>query len=105
MGGAGSVGIPVAILAEKEVVGSAADGDGLGGAVVADERAEVLAGEGVGGVDVMVAEQAELSRVSSAVENGNLVIAEIAGHAFCYTKTRPFRAHHFNLYYRDITNY
>lgn len=92
--GRGGVGIPVAVLAEDEVVGGAADGDGLGGTVVADLGAEVLAGEGVGGVDVVVAEQAELGGVSSAVENGGLLIAEIAGDAaFC--KTAPFWAHHF----------
>lgn len=42
MGGGNSaagMGIPVAVLAEDEVVGGAADGNRLGGAVVTDLRA------------------------------------------------------------------
>lgn len=58
-GGGGAVGVPVAVLAEEEVVGVAAAGDGLRGAVVADLGAEVFPGEGVGGMDVVVAQQAQ----------------------------------------------
>ena len=72
------VGVVVAVVAEDEVVGGAADGDGLGGAVVADLRAHVLLGEGVGGVHVLVAEQAELGRVGLAVEHRRLLAAEVA---------------------------
>lgn len=69
----------VAVGAEEEVIGEAADGGGVGGAVVADLGAEVLAGEGVGGVDVVVAHQAQLRRVRSAEHNRNPVVAVIAG--------------------------
>ncbi|KAI6689474.1 hypothetical protein NL676_026302 [Syzygium grande] len=55
-GGEGDVGVPVAVPAEDEVVGEAAGG----GAVVADLGAVVLARE-VGGVDLVVAEKAELA--------------------------------------------
>lgn len=54
------MGIPVAVAAEGEAIGGAADGDGLGAAVVADLGSDVLAGERVSGVDESVAEEAEL---------------------------------------------
>lgn len=91
---AASMGVPVALLAENEIVGGAADGDGLGRAVVADLGAKVLAGEKVGGVNVLVAEQAELGGVGPTVENSNLVAAEIARHAL---RASRFGRHHFSL--------
>lgn len=39
----------------------------------------MLPGEEVGGVDMVVAEQAELGGVGTAVENRNLLVAEVAG--------------------------
>lgn len=53
---AATVGVPIALVAENEVVGGAADGDGLGRAIITDLRAHVLPGEQVGGVHVLVAE-------------------------------------------------
>lgn len=89
--GAAAVGVPVALVAEKEVVGGAAEGDGLGGAVVADLRAHVLPGEQVGAVHVLVAEQAELGGVRLAVEHRQLLTAEIAGNSLSGSR---FRTHH-----------
>lgn len=68
----------VAVGAEDEVIGGAEEGGGEGGAVVADLGAEVLGGEGVGGVNVVVAHQAQLGRVRSAVHYRNPVVAVIA---------------------------
>lgn len=45
-------------------------------------------GEGVGGVDVVVAQQAELGRVGSAVEDGTVFVAIIAGYAIVYPASR-----------------
>lgn len=77
----GGVSVPIAVLAEDEVVGVAADGDRAGGTVIADLRAQVLAREEVSGVDVLIAEQAELGGVSSAIKNGCLLGAEVAWNA------------------------
>ena len=99
--GAGGVGVPVAVVAEEEVVGGAADGDGLGAAVVADLGAEVLPREQVGRVHVLVAQQAQLRRVRPAVQHRHLVAAEIARHALVPrpspTATPRSRAHHFSI--------
>lgn len=92
---AGGVCVGIAVLTEDEVVGGAADGDGVGAAVIADLRADVLEGEGVGGVDVLVAKQTELGGVSSAVKNGGLLIAEIAGYALPVSHSRLRTHHHF----------
>ncbi|KAK8627282.1 hypothetical protein V6N13_134897 [Hibiscus sabdariffa] len=46
---------------------------------MAEERAEVVEGEEVGGVDVAVAQKTEVGGVSWAEEKGRLVVAEIAG--------------------------
>lgn len=88
------MGVPVAVVAEEEVVGGAANGDRFGATVVADLRSEMLTRKSVGGVDVLVAEQAELGRVGPAVENRNLVIAVIAGNALSGSR---FGANHFSL--------
>jgi len=66
-GGGVGVSVEVAGVAEEEIVGGAAEGGG-GVAVVANLEAEVLEGEGVGGVDVVVAEEAEFGGVGSAEE-------------------------------------
>ena len=92
--GGGCMGVGVAVVAKEEVVGGAAGGDGLATAVFADLGADMLSGEGVGRMDVVVAEQAELGRVSSAVYNRNLLIAEIAGHALSASR---FGTHHLSL--------
>lgn len=92
-GGGGAVGVPVAVLAEEEVVCVAAAGDGLRGAVVADLGAEVFPGEGVGGMDVVVAQQAQFGGVGSAVEDGTVLVAVVAGHAV--VSGSLFRTDHF----------
>lgn len=86
--------VPITLLAENEIVGGAADGDRLGGAIVADLRAKVFTGEKVGGVNVLVAEQAELGGVSPTVQNSYLVTAEIARHGLSGSR---FGGHHFSL--------
>lgn len=91
---AGGVCVGIAVLTEDEVVGGAENGDGVGAAVIADLRADVLEGEGVGGVDVLVAKQTELGGVSSAVKNGGLVIAEVAGNALTASHSRIGTHHH-----------
>lgn len=88
--------IGIAVLAEDEVVGGAENGDGLGGAVIAYLRADVLAGEGVGGVDVLVAEQTKLGVIGLAVEDGSLFIAEITCY-FGLSGGSRFWSHHFCL--------
>lgn len=56
VGGSGStVGFHIAVVAEDEVVGGAAEDSGVGLAGVANLEAHVLEGEGVGGVHVLVA--------------------------------------------------
>lgn len=52
----------------------------------------MLAGKGVGRVDMAVAEQTELSRVSSAVEDSEVVIAEVAGDGGGFWKKRSRRS-------------
>lgn len=79
---AAAVRIPIALLAEDEAVGGASEGGGLGGAVIADLGAEMLLGEGVGGVHVLVTREAELGAVGAAVEYGRPVAAKIAAHHY-----------------------
>lgn len=98
------MGVPVAVLAEVEFVGGAAVGGRGGAAVVADLGAEVLAGEEVGGVDVAVAEEAELGGVAPAVEDGGPVGAEVAGHDGPLAGRRPRTgARHFPAFPRADT--
>ena len=54
---------------ETVAVRRAAEGRRLGGAAVTDLGAEMLLGEGVGGVHLLVTPQAELSGVRAAVQN------------------------------------
>lgn len=75
---AGAVPIPVAVLAEEEPLGLAEEGGGGGVAGVAEEGAGVLGEEGVGGVDLAVAGEAEPGRVGPAVEEGRGVAAVVA---------------------------
>jgi len=67
----GSIGVPLgvaaAVTAEEEAVVAVAEGSGLGCAAVADLGAEMLLGERVGGVDVVIAQQTKLGAVGSAV--------------------------------------
>lgn len=63
----GAIAVSGAVIAEEKGVVAAADGGGLGCAAVADLGAEVLLGERVGGVDVMIAQQTQLGAVGSAV--------------------------------------
>ncbi|GFY99932.1 B-box type zinc finger protein with CCT domain-containing protein [Actinidia rufa] len=92
--GRGCMGVGVAAGAEDEVVGGATDGSGGQGAVVADLGAAVLEREGVGSVDVVVAEQAELGRVRLAGEHRSLVVAVVARHSLFSSR---FAAHHLSL--------
>lgn len=72
------VGFPVAVLAEDGGFGGAEDGGGGGIACVAEQGAEVLGEELVGGVDLLVAGEAEFGRVGSAVEQSCGFSAEVA---------------------------
>lgn len=92
--GAAAVGVPVAVLAEDKIVGGASNGDGVGAAVITDLRSDVLAAEGVGGVDMAIAEKAEPGEIGSAEEDRNLLIAEIAWDALSGSR---FGAHHLSL--------
>ncbi|CAL9184521.1 unnamed protein product, partial [Musa hybrid cultivar] len=69
---------PVEGLAEGVAVVEASDGSGLGEATVADEGAEVAAGEGVGGVDEGVAGEAEAGGVRLAVDEATLGTTQLA---------------------------
>lgn len=62
-----SVSIPIAVLAENEIVGGAANRNRMGRTVIADLRAGVLLREKICRVNVLIAEQTELSRISSAI--------------------------------------
>lgn len=74
-----SVGFPVAVLAEEEVVVSQAPHRRrLRPAELADLASQVLLGEGVGGVHVVVAHQAQPRGVGSAVHHPLPAVAEIA---------------------------
>ena len=76
--GGGVVCVGVAVVAEYEVVGGAAHGGGLVPAVVANLGAHVLEGERVGGVHVLVARQAQLSRVGAAEQDRRFGVAVVA---------------------------
>lgn len=54
--GAGAVSIPVAVAAENEVVGGATNGDRSRTTAVTDLRTMMFGREGIGGVDMLVAE-------------------------------------------------
>lgn len=70
-GGEGiGMGVEVAINAEGEIVSGAAGGGRSGGAVVTDRGSGVLTGEGIGGMDVTVAGEAEARGVRAAVDSG-----------------------------------
>ncbi|CAD5178151.1 unnamed protein product, partial [Musa acuminata subsp. malaccensis] len=69
---------PVAGLTEGVAVVEASDGSVLGEAMVADEGAEVAAGEGVGGVDEGVAGEAEAGGVRLAVDEATLGTTQLA---------------------------
>lgn len=87
---ASTVGVPITVLTKHQIMSSTPNGNRLGAAVMADLRAKVLAGEEVGRMDVVVAQQTELGGVSSAVEKGNSVIAEVAGHRFVWRSNHSF---------------
>uniref|UniRef100_A0A7C8ZKH5 Secreted protein n=1 Tax=Opuntia streptacantha TaxID=393608 RepID=A0A7C8ZKH5_OPUST len=73
------VGFPVAVLAEEEVVvGETAHRRRLRRAELADLASQVLLREGVGGVHVLIAHQAQLRAVCSAVHHSLPGVAEIA---------------------------
>lgn len=63
----GAIAVSGAVIAEEKGVVAGAGGGGVGCAAVADLGAEVLLGERVGGVDVMIAQQTQLGAVGSAV--------------------------------------
>lgn len=89
--------LPVAVLAEHQGVGAAEDGGGSGIAGVAEQEASVLSEELVGGVDLAVACQAELSGVSSAVEDSggfSTVVAEPPSITLTLTLSMPLAPHH-----------
>ena len=73
------MGVPITVMAEEKILGGTADGDGLRATIVTDLRSEMLTRKEVGGVDMLVTEQAELGSVSSTVENRNLLTAKITG--------------------------
>lgn len=62
------VGVGVAVVTEDEVVGGAANRGGVGVTGVANLVTHVLEGECVGGVHVLVADEAEFGGVGSAEE-------------------------------------
>lgn len=91
------MGLPVAVLAEHRGVGAAEDGGGSGIAGVAKQGASVLSEELVGGVDLAVACQAELSGVSSAVEDSggfSTVVAEPPSLNLTVTLSMPLVPYH-----------
>lgn len=81
-----AVDLVLSVGEEAERGGDLGDGGGAGegvGAVglagVGNGVAEVFEGEGVGGVDVVVAWQAEFGRVGLAEEKGGSGVAVVAG--------------------------
>lgn len=88
--GGTAVGVPVAVGAEGEAVGGAARSGGLGAAVLAGERADMLACQGVGDVDVAVAREAEPGGVGTAVEHRGRLAAVVARRPI-----RPLLVQHF----------
>lgn len=93
MVGGGRVGVEVAIGAKEEAVGAAEDGGGGGAAAVAEGEAGVLGEDGVGGVDMAVAGEAELGGVGSAVEQrrGGVAVVAQAAHDRCQAKDSDFQ--------------
>lgn len=72
------MGLPVAVLAEHGALGGAENGGRQGVAGVAELRPGVLGEQLVGGVDFLVAGEAELGGVSSAVYHRRRVVAVVA---------------------------
>lgn len=67
--GGSSMGVPVAFLAKNRVIGRTVNNNGLVFAAIAELGSDMLLGQGIGRMDVVVTWQAELGGVSSAVEN------------------------------------
>lgn len=79
--GSGWVCVEIAVRAEEAAVGggggAAEDGSGGSAAGVAEEGAVVAGGDGVGGMDVAVAAEAEASGVRLAVHDSRRLAVEI----------------------------